>query len=310
MSSETQNLHQLYEAEKDPSGGECASTGRVGPSWISSKTSSKTTNLEQPSQAEKLCGKSCEREVTRVEADIKQANEQAIDQVGAQARKPDNLEAALELKDKQLQAKDVTVQELQIAIDEVDRSAYSGDDKIAKDLQTTIECLKGDKIRVINFAKTTRINLTEAKGKMSLNETLVEQFTLIKVQMRKLHDLLTECEEALTLWREIHSERQAFYSSMPEYISSIQLQARVANSTLAGAIAEVGKFLDTAREKKAARYVPKPDPVTKDVELQPSRGASTSAPASQKFAKVRKSPSELEVLRLKDRRTLHSLAPR
>lgn len=67
--------------------------------------------------------------------------------------------------------------------------------------------------------------------------------------------------------------------------------------------------LKIARKKFVARFGAEPAPVTQSVELQSSGAASTPALASQSFAGMRKSPGEVEVLRLKEGQTLCNLAP-
>lgn len=81
-------------------------------------------------------------------------------------------------------------------------------------------------------------------------------------------------------------------------LSKLQAKTR----EVAGAIAQHQKDLDELMQQRAVRSVPQPDHI--------SRGASTSVPMFQNVAKVPRPPAELEMLRLKDRRTLYSLASR
>ena len=275
--------------------------------------------MEQLYEAEKLRRKTLERTVARLEAEIEQASEQAKERIWAQAIKLDGLQVESEMKDEQLQAKDVIIARLQIAFKNADRPVVSGDDTTVKDLQATIDRLKGCNVKVIEVAKATSV---KDEAEISSLEVLIEeQQGVITVQKWEFDNLLAECEDALTAWRESNSARQEIISAMQSQMQEIQsqmqelhsetqAQARVRNSTLGSMITQIQRGLDISRKCIAARSVPEPDLITGDVELQPSKGASNSAPASQSLAKVTQSPAELEVLRLKDRLTLHSLTPR
>ena len=292
--------------------------------------SSETRDLQQLYEAEKLRRKTLERTVARLEAENEQASEQAKERIRAQAIKLDGLQVESEMKDEQLKAKDVIIERLQIAFKNADRPVVSGDDTTVKDLQATIDRLKGYNVKVIEVAKATSVK-DEAEIS-SLKVLIEEQQGVITVQKWEFDNLLAECEDALTAWRESSSARQEIISAMQSQMQEInsamqsqmqeiqsqmqelhsetQAQARVRNSTLGSMITQIQRGLNISRKFIAARSVPEPDLITGDVELQPSKGASNSAPASQSLAKVTQSPAELEVLRLKDRLTLHSLTPR
>ena len=91
--------------------------------------SSEAQNVQQLYENEKHRAKSLEKMNYRLEAEMGQVKQRLEAEVRQVKRRLDDLEATLELKDERIRAQDSTIQDLQTALDNADRRRDSGEDK-------------------------------------------------------------------------------------------------------------------------------------------------------------------------------------
>lgn len=163
--------------------------------------SSQTQTPQQLYEAEKLRVKALERAKLRLEAELKQANEETSQQrtlVSQQRRQIDDLEVASEYKDEQLQMKDDYIQNLHSAFEDADRHQGSVENEAIKELRTKSQLLE---TQIKDLEGTTprltavQNELLNAKKELSdANEQLRYLDAYNKVMRRRYQVLLAEAQ--------------------------------------------------------------------------------------------------------------------
>lgn len=301
--------------------------------------SSSTQTPQQLYIAQKARTKVLDKKIARLEAqreNDRQTKEADIERI-------DSLEVELELKDEKLQAKDATIQELQTAFDDADRPRAPGDDKKVEELQVKNRLLQrhvknlGQKIDQAangdwrNVAPHLNETITRNARKMSSQiDACEEELSKANKQLSNANTELTSSKEELGKLREFNQvllrELDFLLAEVDKEVDNQASRSRTF-ILLAKKLEEMNHALISLAEQLEDETGSTSKRAYISREIRGKLGAAidkaklftqglesnfTASPANmesyQNPAKEPKSPAELEMVRLKDRQTLHSLA--
>ena len=285
-----------------------------------------SSETQTPEQFQKLC---YDERVRVVKLEKKNARLQA--KLEEEEITRESLQDKLDTIEAVSEAKDATIRELQTALDKANQPGNSGDDQVEelrakvnllecenKDLShKVIESAKGDWDNVLprlELGLIQRITILSSKLKESQKELsdVKSEFANATKALSDVNVIFTELQE--------NSERLkpivglALQSCRDRAASNAKFQDKLISSqkrqdALHTEFVERQEAFDTKFKKWQDASETKFGPITQAVELQPSGSPNTPSPFTLNPAKVAKSPSELELLKLKDRQTLYRQPP-
>ena len=245
----------------------------------------------------------------RLEAELERKN--------AELQRLEFLEAVSEFKDQakdeQLRAKDAIIRELQTALDIEDRPSISGDVNEGEELETKIELLSGQvKDDEERTSLAIQCNLKEFKP--FVEETVKRDIAVLIMRLsdreEEIQSLKVETEELRTLNDALMEEIRIMLDSCDEYMSSqIQSRKRLASASkqFEELISLLSEERDVMRNLLSQQAQKKAEYLAKLMEVRDPARRRIGTPLPQKPAKTSRSPAEIEMLRLKNRQTLHGL---
>ena len=278
------------------------STGRIDPQLVYLIMSSSTTTPTELYEKEKDRNALLNNTVAEFEAELRGKEDDLKNIKGVARELRDDLylnSKELGRAREQLRAKDDTIEQLQMALENADQARGPGDDDQVKELQTKVKLLKGQnkdlKKKLAEAAKGDGANVVPLDDEDIRKGTIgwISKFNESQANPTKANTELESCKRELSELQEYNEVLLRQFDIMEDHVRNHK-DLREANATQeqANATQEHGSFAKLMKvcykpQRKPVASTTKPTPNTQGAGMQSSANPSAPPPASQSSSSVK-----------------------